>query len=205
VYTLPEELRDKTITLYELDAGTALVTSSRRLPDKGQREELLWIDASGKVLRRAEVSFNEDKGSEERDAWTAALIIPSLIPLALIATSVPLGQETSGLAPDYATALAHSLAVFWPALLTITLLSAVLAWYCFRRHRRYYQPYSGVWFAFILLTGLPGLVGYLFHRRWPVLEKCPACGHVVPRDRETCAKCGAAFPPPALKGSEVFA
>ena len=77
-------------------------------------------------------------------------------------------------------ALARSLAAWWPPLLAVTLLAAVLAWYCWRRHRRYYQPASAVWFVFVLLTGVPGLVAYLFHRRWPVLEKCPACGQVVP-------------------------
>jgi hypothetical protein len=52
---------------------------------------------------------------------------------------------------------------------------------------------------------LAALVGYLFHRRWPVMDACPACGRPVPRDRDSCAACGAEFPPPALKGIEVFA
>ena len=136
-----------------------------------------------------------------------ALAIPAPVDTRrLLATvAVPLADWAIGLEPNYSAALARCLAAWWPALLVVTLLAAVLAWYCCRRHRRYYQPASGVWFVFVLLTGLPGLVAYLFHRRWPVLEKCPACGQAVPHDREACANCGAAFPPPEPKGCEVFA
>jgi hypothetical protein len=207
-YVLPEEdgLRDRGFTLYELDAGKALVIAGRVLLERSQREELLWIDASGKVLRRAKVSRQGVNGpNDARDAWKSALIVPAPVALALVATLAPLDYISSGREPNYSAALAHSLAVFWPSLLVVTLLSAVLAWYCCRRHRRYYQASSVVWFVFVLLLGVSGLVAYLFHRRWPVLEKCPACGHDVPRDREACAKCGAAFPPPEPKDCEVFA
>ena len=37
------------------------------------------------------------------------------------------------------------------------------------------------------------------------IEECPACHQGAPRDRDTCLDCGAMFPPPALKGIEVFA
>ncbi len=107
--------------------------------------------------------------------------------------------------PNYSAALTRCLAVWWPPFAAVTLLAAALAWYCCRRHRRYCQPASGVWFGFVLLAGVPGLVAYLCHRRWPVLEKCPACGHDVPRDREACARCGAAFPTAEPTGCEVFA
>jgi hypothetical protein len=206
-FVVPEEVRDRSIKVYELGAGRALVTAGRLLPDRSTREELLWIDASGSILRRAEVSMDQgNRRSEEIEAWTAALTVPAPAILALIATvAVPLDYLEQGREPSYSAALARSLAACWPVLLTATLLAAVLAWYCCRRHRRYYQPASGVWFVFVLLAGVPGLVAYLFHRRWPVLEKCPTCGHDVPRDRDACAKCGATFPPPEPKGCEVFA
>ena len=198
VFLLPEEFRDRGINFYELEEG-ALLTSTREIPHRGPHVELAWIDPSGKVLRRAEVSLHENyRADDASEVWTAVLAVP---------VPVLVAWETTGFwfPPDYPTALAYYFALYWPALLVVTLFSAALAWYCYRRHRRYYQPAGGVWFAFVLLLGLPGLVGYLFHRRWPVLEKCPACGQVVPRDREACAKCGAAFPPPEPKGWEVFA
>ena len=206
-YLLPQELRDRNIELYELDAGTALVKSGRRLADGSWREELFWIATAGKVLREAEVpQIGGNRRDDENERWAAALALPVPVLLAVGAAVIePLDYVESEREPTYAAALARSLAVWWPTLLVVTLLSVALAWYCCRRQRRYYQRYSGVWVALVLLGGLPGLVGYLCHRRWPVLERCPACGQAVPRDRETCAACGAAFPPPAPKGCEVFA
>ena len=55
------------------------------------------------------------------------------------------------------------------------------------------------------LFGLPAYFGYLAHRRWPARLPCPHCGRPVPRDRPACFACGHDFPPPALKGIEVFA
>ncbi len=206
-YLLPEVLRERDITFYELDAGKALVIAGRLLPDHSSIQELFWIDTSGKVSRQAEATLAQyNRSSDSTEAWTPALIVPAPLALGFLATvAMPLDNQSIGLAPNYSAALAHSLAVFWPVLLAVTLLAAALAGYCLRRHRRYAQPAGGAWFVFVLLLGLPGLVAYLFHRRWPVLEKCPACGQAVPRDREVCARCGAAFPPPEPKGCEVFA
>jgi hypothetical protein len=206
-YAIPEGLRDQGFMFYELDGGTALLTVGRLLPERNRREELSWIDSQGKVLRRAEATLGEASPNYDANlARTTALVIPSPLALAVAsAVAMPIDYRTSGLAPDYFTALRHSLAVFWPPLLMVVLLSVALAWYCWNRHARYYQPYGAVWIVFVLLTGVPGLVGYLFHRRWPVLETCPACKQQIPRDRETCAKCGAEAPKPELNGCEVFA
>jgi hypothetical protein len=206
-YVIPEELRDRGTTFYELDAKTAIVIDSHLLSDRRSREELFWIDASGKISRQAEATIGKaEPHYDENQAWTAASVVPVPVVLTAFAMLVPpLDAVNSGRAPNYSTALAHFLAVIWPPLLAVTLLSAALAVYCIRRHGRYCQSYGAVWFVVVLLTGLPGLVGYLFHRRWPVLEKCPACGHSVPRDREACTECGKAFPPPELTGCEVFA
>ena len=69
-YLLPDELRGRgSIELYELDAGRALVNVGRRLPDGIWREEILWIDASGTILRRTEVPQEEGYGNR-RDEKT---------------------------------------------------------------------------------------------------------------------------------------
>ena len=206
-YLIPEELRRRRVEFYEVEPGAALLIAARPGLDRGLHEEILWIDASGKVLRRAEASLGEGDGhSGEGATWELAMACPAPVVLASwAAAAAPFSDLASGQESDYAAALTRSLAAWWPALLAVSLLAAALAWRCRRRHHRLYQPYGGAWFALILLTGIPGLVGYRFHRRWPVLEKCPACGHDVPRDREACAECGAAFPPPEPKGCEVFA
>ena len=204
-FPLPEEFRERSFELYELDPGRALLMADRDLPDGTRHEDLSWIDASGKVLRRAEVPLAGGNGPREESVMMA-LAVPAPVVLAFLATVLePLNSVEIGLEPSYSAALARSLSLWWPSLLIVTLLAALLAWHCLRRHRRYYQPASAAWFVFVLLAGVPGLVAYLCHRRWPVLEKCPACGHQVPRDRETCARCTATFPAPEPTGCEVFA
>jgi hypothetical protein len=61
------------------------------------------------------------------------------------------------------------------------------------------------WAAFVYLFGLPGLVGFFAHRKWPHREACPSCGKKAPVDHDSCVNCGLEFPPPAAKGIEVFA
>jgi hypothetical protein len=213
-FKIPVEFRDARSFMFCLlsDNSAILDVPSADLlsetPQAVGEWQLLWIDGKGNILRRKDYSLQRGDfaGRLQFWPWNTALAIPA--PPAMAAVSIVLAPQlllALGEEPTYLSALGKSCRQFWPALLVVLLLSAALAVYCFRRQRRYYQPYSGAWFVFVLLTGLPGLVGYLFHRRWPVLENCPACGHAVPRDRETCAKCGAAFPQPAPKGCEVFA
>ena len=84
-------------------------------------------------------------------------------------------------------------------------LSALFAWICARRQAKYAQPWTKTWVVFVFLLGLPGLLGYLWHRRWPVLEKCPSCQAASPRDRLACPRCHADFPEPGPVGLEVLA
>ena len=118
----------------------------------------------------------------------------------------PLERREERRAPAYAAAFAHSLAVWRPPLAGghARLRGTGIARLAQASPLLSVGRLGMVAHSF-LLTGLPGLVGYLFHRRWPVLEACPACGRTVPRDRDACAACGTEFPPPPLKGIEVFA
>ena len=108
--------------------------TSRLLPDHSSREELSWIDASGKVLRQAEVTLDEGnwhRGMLRHGSGTRPFRFRSSLAV-VAAVVVPLQDLGEGLAPNYATALARTLTLFWPALLVVTLLSAALAWHCCR-------------------------------------------------------------------------
>src|SRR4030067_683646 len=71
----------------------------------------------------------------------------------------------------------------WPGLLISLVLSAGALWVCVRRQRQYALPWTPIWAVFVFVFGIPGLLGYLFHRAWPVREECPACGEPSPHDR----------------------
>jgi hypothetical protein len=108
-------------------------------------------------------------------------------------------------AMDYSTALWQALQDVRLLLLINGVISVIVAFLCYRRQRKYGLPWTWAWVAFVLLFGLPAYFGYLAHRAWPARLPCPNCGKRVPRDRPACFACGREFPPPALKGIEVFA
>ena len=110
----------------------------------------------------------------------------------------------SGEAGSVGQAVARALAETWPPLVFVGVLAAGLAWLTVRRQREYAQGRTVAWAIFVFLFGLPGLVGYLVHRRWPFRAACPACHRLVPRDRSSCAACRAEFPTPQPKGIEVL-
>jgi hypothetical protein len=85
------------------------------------------------------------------------------------------------------------------------MLSAVFAAIAYRRQRALADAGAWIWAVLVFVLGPPGFVGYLAHRRWPAKTPCEHCGAVVPRDRDACRRCGVEFPPPALRGMEVFA
>ena len=209
VYMLPAELQDVDFLFYELPEGRALV----QLWDHGEigrsySADLVWLTEDGDVVRREEdvVGWSSAHGHFRTESLVLAAGVPAPIAVTAMAVySVLQELQLWGAEDDYSSALVRSLAETWPALLVIALFSAGLTVVCDRWQRRYGQPRSYVWLGFVFLLGLPGLMGYLFHRRWPLREACPACGRKASRDREVCSSCGAEFPRPELKGTEVFA
>ena len=211
-YALPADLRDVRFVFYETNDGTALarlLVGSRGY--WAPENALVWFDPTGGVTRRETVklrrdSLNTDPGRERIQSMMIGLLCPApgvFGPASLIIG--PLQYLQRGAAADYRGALHRFLSVFWPGLLLAALVAVVLAYVCLRRQRRFGMPGTAAWVVFVLLFGAPGFLGYLFHRRWPVREPCPACEQPAPRDREACSACGSDFPQPALKGSEVFA
>lgn len=60
------------------------------------------------------------------------------------------------------------------------------------------------WVGFVYICGLCGYVGFLGHRKWPVMEKCPGCGGSTPVTHPNCLHCGIRLPAPELRGIEIF-
>ncbi len=207
-YPIPAEIRDLYFTFHILPGDQVLFIATRQFPDKSPREEILWVDAAGKVTRREEVVLASRLAPlpPKRRMWMAALTAPAPIAVAVQATVVePLGSVRDGFAAGYPSALADWFAIGWLPFAAVCALSGALAWLTWRRQRTDVLPWTPVWVTFVLVGGVPAFLGYFFHRRRAVREPCPACNRRVPRDRDACTHCGAAFPAPAPKGIEVFA
>jgi hypothetical protein len=202
---LPSEVQHANLTAYGTTAGEAVLVASKSDWWLSQRD-IYWIDSNGSVVRREQLDLNQPASSNAQRLWLMSGVVPSpFVPLLGVFVFLPTNDRLRDESLDYRAALAQSLAEGWPPLVAVCLFSTVLAALGYRRHCRYSKTGALAWAVFILVLGLPGLVGYWLHRRWPVKERCPECGSVVPRDRENCLQCAAGFPTPALKGIEVFA
>lgn len=207
-YTIPARLRKEDFTLYELGDATVMALVTRQFRRDGRtRYAFSWFNSQGGDLRQKTVDV--ESGSWSSRPGVAACILGAAIPAPALYTpfvlvALPREYRGSGEFPDYPSALSQAFSDTWPMLLVVNLLGVALAWVCARRQRRHAQPWSGVWVGFVFLFGVPGLVGYLFCRGWPVRKACPACNRPVPRDRQRCSACHEEFPEPAPEGIEVL-
>jgi hypothetical protein len=206
-YPIPASLRGQDIHYSETNTGEAVMygNSPEDILASEVEYRICQVDSAGRCRQTATVlPFI----GMERLIPMAGLVIPSPLGLAGTVASVrPSMLLDDNLAITYPEALGRALTEFWPALAIAQMIALAFAVLCYRRQVRYGVSRAEciVWPLFVLLLGLPGWIGYRFGRSWPVLETCPACGGVVPRDRGDCARCAAEFPLPALKGTEVFA
>jgi hypothetical protein len=200
---LPPAARDQYVELYLTIDHQPILEVTQYTPR--QPTEIYWLDDTGAVVRK-ELAPSLMSNYEPESPWMLAGLFPS--PAALAATFLyfrPRGLVDNYLARDFDAALARSVAESWPAFVAVCVLAVISAVVCYRHFHRYGRTGAGPWVIFVLLTGLPGLVGYLLHRRRPAVERCRSCGAVVPRDRQDCLVCAAEFAPPEPRGIEVFA
>ncbi|HLA83428.1 MAG TPA: hypothetical protein VJL29_01425 [Thermoguttaceae bacterium] len=205
-WTIPESLRNKSITFYPMSETRAVAQWQQRFSRRPiERYHFVWFNDQGEVQKKTSVDLLQEH-QWRNSPWFAAAAMP--VPAvytagALIGTAVV--YLRSGEAADWPGALNAAWEDTWPAIVSVALVGLAAAVVCYRRQRRYRQPWTWVWVITVFLFGVPGLIGYLFHRRWPAVEACPSCAAPAPRDREACCACGRDFPHPARKGTEVFA
>ena len=205
-YPIPDDLRGKGIQFVRTDSNEAVMywENSDTLATATDYQ-LYWVTPDGSQ-RQAAITL---QGPSMRPLRTvAAAIVPAPV---VLAPGVAIWRSEDlvnlGRANSRLDVLWPAVADFWPALAITQALAAGLALLCYRREVRFRANAAErlLWPLFVLAFGLPGWIGYRYGRSWPMLESCPACSRNVPHDRGFCACCEAEFPPPELKGTEVFA
>jgi hypothetical protein len=205
-YPLPVDLREKNISSAVLPSGELLIIAHGSWRDTDYK--LVWLKTSGEVVKQQTVRLKSryPEPSWTWLGWQSALIFPlPIVNAAYTTVWAPLGSIQEEKSDDYREALTLVLQKTWPSVLAVLAIGCAAAVLAYRRQKRFGLPHAGAWAAFVFLLGIPGWLAYRFHRTWPVLEDCPSCRQASPRDRTTCLDCGASFPPPPLKGIEVFA
>jgi hypothetical protein len=208
-FALPPEMQKQMLGGSLLPDGKLLLIAQRHWGDGDV--EVAWLNSSGQITKQQTVHLktNYQPPSLAKMGWTSAIAAPWPLANAVI-TFVGLPNSLAYLAEDYQdldyqSALAKVLGSTWPSILAVLAAGCIVAPLAYRRQKRFGLPNPAAWAAFAFIFGVPGWIAYRFHRAWPVLEECPACHQPSPRDREDCLDCGKSFPPPPLKGIEVFA
>jgi hypothetical protein len=209
VYPIPAEIGRRSLELLYLSDATLLVRLYGKTVEGSLPNDLYWIRPGGQVQRHESISLLQASGGQLDDRVMSGLAgivapVPAVWAAGVLAIHPALLVRFED-APDYGSAMADSLARFWPGLLISFLLTVLAVWLCIRRQRRYALPFTRTWVVVMLLLGFPAFLGYLFHRVWPARVDCPACGKAVPRDRGTCPECRVPYTDPEPTGSEVFA
>ena len=201
---LPREARDASVKLFGTTGPDSILVADR-LP-RGTRPRSSGIRPDGDVATGTTTSAGHP-GRDDWSIWLSTGALPSpplealmyfvLLPMQYIeqgeAARFPRGAGTKRVT-DFGT-IFDSLPV----------VRALLAIYCYRRHRRYSPTGAWSWAAFVLVGGPPGTGRLLVASRL-------AGGRAVWRMRRDCAGAivkAALFadgiPPPPLKCIEVFA
>lgn len=204
-YPLPESLRKASLAGFELADGRLLLVGYSQPITEGQFA--VWVaPETGKVTRK-DIQLVQNAQSLDERTMMAIMTLAGPLPIAqcfMVFMQAAYHLKT-GAADSYWSAVGQAIAISWPGMLLVWAISAALAVAAYRRQKRFGLPYAVGWAIFAFLFGVPGWIAYRWHRTWPPVEDCPACDQPAPRDREACTECGADFPPPPLKGTEVFA
>jgi hypothetical protein len=208
-FQIPEELRDQGFGWFHTPAGESVAYQEHSpMRDYEWRVRCWWSDAAGHITRQEDSPVKREEEWDWAKNTTYGAVLPGpLLTNVLVGILAPCSDLMFNQATTYGNALRHYVADSWPCLVVVHLLAVPFAWLCYRRQVRYRtsKVERVVWPLFVFAFGVGGWVGFRFGRTWPVLERCPACNTDVPQDRETCAACEAAFPEPALQGTEIFA
>lgn len=204
-YALPADLRKGMLSVVRLPEEKLLVADYQYTAEP-PTTNVAWLTEQG-VMRREKVRLASPGGAGSPAAlgWQSAAAAPlplGQLPVVFLMANV---FRANGQAEDYGSAVGQMLGHIWPALLSVGLIGVLAAVAAYRRQQRYGLPHAVGWAVFAFLFGAPGWIAYRWRRTWPVLDDCPACGHLVPHDRDRCTDCLTPFPPPARKGIEVFA
>jgi hypothetical protein len=183
-FAIPAEIRDTDFSWGETTHGTQLAVWNGVFSSEKQAlaQHVLVMDAAGGVLDRRDLDVPV-MSSPSEDRWMLGLSVPSPLYVDFYVGFLR-PYLMNGERESYGAALMRTVGEYWPSLLFVHILSALLAGLCYRR-----QVLNGavgaesiIWPLFVFLLGLPGWIGY----------------------RCTVPSRPAEFLTPELRGTEVF-
>jgi hypothetical protein len=129
-YAIPEELQRQAFAFSLLNDGSAIAVYSG-VNEKSERmsQSIVFFDASGEIVRRAEdVASQYPIPSSTIRSLAYAVLLPSVLAaIFLVGFVLPMQSLTMGESAGYGSALAASMAEAWPALVMTLAIGALAA------------------------------------------------------------------------------
>jgi hypothetical protein len=216
---LPKELNGScSLTYYGRSKKGPVLSVEAGYVEAGQTHTIYHMDEAGNLLSREEVTLLAelpDVNESMTSTMGYALLGSSGIFMGILMDSHPKerdqklsGDVDLGKANPFTKNLLRKkrLIVYKRAVIGLV-CSLAFALFALFWERRYHGTIISqvVWSIYVLLFGLPGLIGYLTHRKWPVRLPCVHCGTKLPVTSTVCSKCSTPVPPPEHTPREIFA
>ena len=161
-------------------------------PEKSPPTQVTWIERNQGVTKRAELPPLPWQNPTPR-VWEISM--SSVVPPGLV---VALRIFT---APDSAAQIEARIILI--SFATAALICVPIGWWFALRYKFSRATRFG-WAAFLLLSGVPGLLAFLSVHDWPARVPCPNCKKPRAVDLDQCPHCGSEFPAPEKTGIEIF-
>ncbi len=180
---IPNEIRDSYIDFFCLLADGSMVAKGQ--VQYRERTAQAGVESDHRIVRINRDGTQESWNTTTRSSYHRSLISNRaywwmtvwMVPAPLVSSlTTTLGHAVATDRDPELTFYDVMLEGFeraWPALLTLSLFSVMLAWLADIRLANHRLPRSYVWLIFIFLFGLPGYIGFLLHRKWPVKNPVP--------------------------------
>jgi len=184
------------LTWYELGGSEALVTTTEVSRSGHSIVTVYRIAPDGSIRSKQildlEQPTNWARQNVELLGLGFALPAPAVYSSVMLTTILLMRVENE----DRPTAMQALLMDSLPSIIAVIILGLLLAAWTHQNAKQFALPAKeGIaWTLFVFLFGLPGLAGYLLHRRWPVREKCPHCQKSFPRTGRSAPRAGRSSP-----------
>jgi hypothetical protein len=209
-FTIPGDIdRRSSVSWFEPGNGQAIADfvrpRSTAEADNVTKRTVYRIADDGQIENTLELTLHT--GSRVTDQQKQNVLLAVGLPCPLIQVAIAPLFAVAIDRQGYPAAVSTMFKEFWPSVVAVLALSAVLAAIAWRRSRGFGlgRRDQTIWAVFVLLFGFPAYVGFLLHRLWPTRVRCPNCQTLAARDRALCTECGTRFPDPSPKGIEIFA
>jgi|GEM_PF-6573469 len=193
------------LTLSLTDSGTSVLVVTKHIgwvKETKRTVSIFWFDPTGKKIKELEQPLKFLPFEEGRFRTTTPVISARTTLAAL-----------GGTFPAISRAIRESIRndQYWmrPEPVFYRIFGAVatafaIGWLWWHQVRnRVSKTQVVIWTGFVVLFGVTGLLGYLFHKRWPALVRCQICGHRDFTGRTECSSCGHVAAEPAILGRDL--